>query len=130
MHLNELFVHTINEIGQVIEAPTNYRILRSSALLRQLLVDGNRLVDVVNRDLKLQISYTVSDIWETPYAKLVLEDGPTFYATLDGLREALNKSIVDFSVPVIGKAWFSDDSQNQWLIAADFGSASLRCGNR
>jgi hypothetical protein len=45
-------------------------------------------------------------------------------------KEALNKSILDFSAPVIGKAWFSDDSQNQWLIAADFGSASLRCGNR
>jgi hypothetical protein len=46
------------------------------------------------------------------------------------VREALNKSILDFSAPVIGKAWFSDDSQNQWLTAADFGSASLRCGSR
>jgi uncharacterized protein (DUF433 family) len=45
-------------------------------------------------------------------------------------KEALNKSILDFSASVIGKAWFSDDSQNQWLTAADFGSASLRCGNR
>jgi hypothetical protein len=47
-----------------------------------------------------------------------------------GSSEALNKSILDFSAPVIGKAWFSDDSQNQLLTAADFGSASLRCGNR
>ena len=42
--------------------------------------------------------------------------------------EALNKSILDFSAPVIGKAWFSDDSQNQWLTASDVGSTSLRCG--
>ena len=47
---------------------------------------------------------------------------------LTGPREALNKSILDFSAPAIGKAWFSDGSQNQWLTATDFGSASLRCG--
>jgi len=46
------------------------------------------------------------------------------------LMEALNKSILDFSAPAIGKAWFSDGSQNQWLTATDFGSASLRCGKR
>ncbi|MGB5235267.1 MAG: hypothetical protein WBN85_08850 [Candidatus Macondimonas sp.] len=46
------------------------------------------------------------------------------------LMEALNKSILDFSAPAIGKAWFSDGSQNQQLAAADFGSTSLRCGKR
>ncbi|WP_236953279.1 hypothetical protein [Immundisolibacter cernigliae] len=45
-------------------------------------------------------------------------------------KKALNKSILDFSAPTIGKAWFSDGSQNQRLTAADFGSASLRCGKR
>jgi len=85
MHPSNLLVHTIDEIGEVIRAPTNYSILRSSALLRQLLVDGNRLVDVVNREPKLKISYIISDTWDTPFAKLVLEDGPIFYATLDGL---------------------------------------------
>jgi hypothetical protein len=43
---------------------------------------------------------------------------------------ALNKSILDFSAPAIGKAWFSDGSQDQQLTAADLGSASLRCGKR
>jgi hypothetical protein len=46
------------------------------------------------------------------------------------VTETLNKSILDFSAPAIGKAWFSDGSQNQQLAAADFGSASLRCGKR
>jgi hypothetical protein len=45
-------------------------------------------------------------------------------------RETLNKSILDFSAPAIGKAWFSDGSQDQQLTAADLGSASLRCGKR
>jgi hypothetical protein len=46
------------------------------------------------------------------------------------IKEALNKSILDFSAPAIGKAWFSDGLQDQQLTAADLGSASLRCGKR
>jgi hypothetical protein len=45
-------------------------------------------------------------------------------------NEALNKSILDCSAPTIGKAWFSDGSQDQQLTAADLGSASLRRGKR
>jgi hypothetical protein len=45
-------------------------------------------------------------------------------------KEALDKSILDFPAPAIGKAWFSDGSQNRQRAAADFGSASLRCGKR
>ncbi|MGA9470317.1 MAG: hypothetical protein WBV19_07565, partial [Candidatus Macondimonas sp.] len=45
-------------------------------------------------------------------------------------REALNKSILDFSALAIGKAWFSGGSQDQQLTAADLGSTSLRCGKR
>jgi hypothetical protein len=37
---------------------------------------------------------------------------------------------MDFSALAIGKAWFSDGSQDQQLAAADLGSASLRCGKR
>jgi len=48
----------------------------------------------------------------------------------EAAKEALNKSILNFSVPAIEKAWFSDGSQNQWLTATDFVSASLRCGKR
>ncbi len=47
---------------------------------------------------------------------------------MPGPKEVLNKSILDFSAPAIGKAWFSGDSQNQWLTDTDFGSAFLRCG--
>jgi hypothetical protein len=49
---------------------------------------------------------------------------------MTGGRQYLNKSILDFSAPAIGKTWFSDGSQDQQLTAADLGSASLRCGKR
>ncbi len=85
MHPDLIFTQTLDDITNVIETPDSYRILRSSALLRQLLVDGNRLVDVVNRESKLKIQFRIADSWETPYTKLVLEDGPVFFAVLDGL---------------------------------------------
>jgi len=46
------------------------------------------------------------------------------------IRETPNKSILDFSASAIGKALFSDGSQDHQLTAADLGSASLRCGKR
>jgi len=58
-------------------------------------------------------------------------DGPdTRQDTGAALGETLNKSILDFSAPAIKKVRFSNGSQNQWLAATDFGSASLRCGKR
>jgi hypothetical protein len=56
------------------------------------------------------------------------QDGSTLLRRI--IKEALNKSILDFSALAIGKAWFSDGSQDQQLTAADLGSASLRCGKR
>jgi hypothetical protein len=80
-----LFCRTVEDIGNIIEKPDNYEILRSSALLRQLLVDGNRLVDVVNRQARVKIQFEIADSWETPYTKMVLEHGASFLAVLDGL---------------------------------------------
>jgi hypothetical protein len=56
--------------------------------------------------------------------------GPGAKETGVDSSETLNKSILDFSAPAIGKTWFSDGSQDQQLTAADLGSASLRCGKR
>lgn len=85
MHPTSIFTQTLDDISNVIETPDNYGVLRSSALLRQLLVDRNRLVDVINRGVKVKILFRISDGWDTPYTKLVLEDDPVFFAVLDGL---------------------------------------------
>src|SRR5689334_21901154 len=62
-------------------------------------MDGNCLLYVVNRDVRQKELFEVADLWETPYTKVVLEDGPTVYAVLDGispekpLREAPIKDL-------------------------------------
>jgi hypothetical protein len=85
MDSNTLYCRTIGDIRSVIEKPDDYEVLRASALLRQLLLDENRLVDDVNRQHRVKLRFKVADSWDTPYAKVVLEDDPTFYSVLDGL---------------------------------------------
>ncbi|MEW4983853.1 MAG: hypothetical protein AB1Y31_11755 [Cycloclasticus sp.] len=85
MNPNKLFCRTIDDIKNVIDTPDDYEILRSSALLRQLLIDGNRLTDVVNKEIRQKIVFRIVDHWETEYTKLVLSHKPSFYAVLDGL---------------------------------------------
>lgn len=63
MH-DEFFCNAIDEIQGVVDNPSSYGILRSSALLRQLLLDRERLVDVVNRDRHVRLRFKVADGWE------------------------------------------------------------------
>lgn len=80
-----LFCRTVEDINRAIETPDSYEVLRASALLRQLLIDGNRLVDIVNREARKKIQFEIADSWNTPYTKMVLEHGASFLAVLDGL---------------------------------------------
>lgn len=85
-----LFLRTVDECRQVLTAPDDYSILRSTALLRQLLLDGNRLIDVVNRSRRERVRFLVCDGWDTPYAKEVLSDNPLVFAVADGLHPERN----------------------------------------
>jgi hypothetical protein len=86
MNPEQLFCRTIDDIKGVIDNPDDYEILRSSALLRQLLIDGNRLTDVVNKKVRKKIVFEVIDSWESEYTQLILSHKPSFYAVLDGLN--------------------------------------------
>lgn len=85
MHPDQLFIKTLDDINRTIDTGDEYEILRSTALLRQMLLDGRRLVDEVNRKYRMKIKYLVADGWKTPYAKRVMEMNPSFFAILDGL---------------------------------------------
>jgi hypothetical protein len=86
MDPDRLFLFTVDECRQVFGAPNDYSILRSTALLRQLLLDGNSLVDVVNRERRERILFTISDGWATEYASTVMEDQPSLFCVADGLH--------------------------------------------
>jgi hypothetical protein len=85
MNKEQLFCHTLDDIADVIANPTDYEVLRSSALLRQLLLDGGCLVDLVNRAHKLKVEFEISDGWATEYNKAILNLNPSILLVLDGL---------------------------------------------
>ena len=85
-----LFAKTLEDLRKTISSPNDYELLRSTALVRQLLIDGNRLLDVVNRQRRLRIRFKIADTWNTPYTQLVLSRHPLFYAVLDGLHPSSN----------------------------------------
>lgn len=57
-----LFEHVLSDLEQRIQPDASeYDALKAAALLRQLLIDGNRLVDQVNRELRLPLRFEVND---------------------------------------------------------------------
>jgi hypothetical protein len=81
-----LFLHTLAEIEEAGVSRADFKILRASASLRQLLLDGTPLVDAVNRELRIKFRFEVDDCFGDPaLQKLIKETCPIFYATLDAL---------------------------------------------
>jgi hypothetical protein len=73
----------MQDLENRVSSPDEYGILRSAALLRQLLLDARPLVDEVNRERRFKIRFAVSD--KEAYVTMVLDAGATFYSTEDGI---------------------------------------------
>ncbi len=80
-----LFLRTLNDCKSAIQNPDDYQLLRATALLRQLLLDANRLLDVVNRDRREKIRFRIADSWQTQHTRLVISMNPSIYTVADGL---------------------------------------------
>jgi hypothetical protein len=78
-----LFTHTLSDLEKRIESTDEYDVLMAAALLRKLLVDGERLMDQVNRPYRLKLRFHISDV--SPFEKLIYEDGPVIWAIEDAL---------------------------------------------
>lgn len=60
MHPDVLFLHVVEDLRTKAAPPhDDYQTLRAAGLLRLLLIDGNKLVAVVNRDRKLKLRFLV-----------------------------------------------------------------------
>jgi len=84
MDTDKLFINSIDEISRIIQKPNDYALLRSTLLLRQLLLDGNRLIDVVNRKRKHKIVFEISNEWESENATVDV-DRTIFIGIMEGL---------------------------------------------
>lgn len=61
MDTAQLFLRTLDDLETKISSTDGYEILQASALIRKLFLDGNRLVDQVNRLHGLKIKFEVVD---------------------------------------------------------------------
>lgn len=59
MHPNSLFLIRVRQLGECLERRDAESMLLLSQALRQLLVDGSRLVDVVNREHRVPLEFSV-----------------------------------------------------------------------
>lgn len=76
----DLFVRTVDELRSRSQSNDSYEVLRSSGLLRQLLMDDNPLVHQVNRIYRIRLDFVMSD-FSVPSEDPSL----TFWSVTDGL---------------------------------------------
>ena len=87
MDVDSLFLETVADLRRrsnpAPEYPApEYELQQLAALLRKLLLDGQPLIDAVNRTRRLPIRFLVAD--GSPFQDVLLGTGPIFYALQDG----------------------------------------------
>lgn len=88
MDRDELFLRLHQELTSTAdEIRDEYQLLQASAQLRALLLDNDPLMHQVNRDRRLKVTFEPSA--EDAYTTVVLQDGPVFWAQLDGFSPRL-----------------------------------------
>lgn len=80
-HAESLFLNTLRDLESRIPDTDEYVVLGISALIRKLLIDDFPLVDQVNRQHRLKLTFEITE--SDPSVPGAPE--PTFYSVQDGL---------------------------------------------
>lgn len=81
--VDRLFIYTLSDLEQRAAAADEYAVLMSAALLRKLLLDKGRLMDLVNRSHRLDLRFRISGV--SPLEQLIHDSNPMFWTIEDGL---------------------------------------------
>lgn len=85
MNSSDLFVEVYLDLERLVLQADEYSMLRASGLMRQLLLDGDRLVHIVNRKHKINISFPVCG---RAFGQHVLKNSPSTYMRLNGIHRS------------------------------------------
>jgi hypothetical protein len=101
MDRRALFLETLEDLrNRITPTSSEYGLLQAAAKVRLLLVDGTRLVDLVNRDHRLKITYRIGT--GGPLAAAIMSLGPSFMAIGDALDpDSATPQPPGFSEPVV-----------------------------
>jgi hypothetical protein len=58
--LKVFFVHTLDELRQKCNTESNYNYVKASGILRQILIDENPLLDLINKEYRKKILFEVN----------------------------------------------------------------------
>lgn len=84
MDRKRLFISTIDDLRNKVESNNEYEILKASGLIRSLLIDSNNLIDEVNKEFRLKLTFTYADSTQGYSAEMIKMMQPDQWAVLDG----------------------------------------------
>jgi hypothetical protein len=61
MNYEQWFIFTLRDLEEHLERKTEYHIIRAAGLLRHLLLDNPRLLDLANRQIRQKIRFRILD---------------------------------------------------------------------
>ncbi len=80
-HTEKLFLDTLSDLEKRVASQDDYEVLGASALIRKLLLDEHPLVDQVNREYRIKLSFAVTAPRQLPAGL----PEPTFFSVQDGI---------------------------------------------
>ena len=146
MNHSQLFEELLLELQALINSDDEYDLIKSSRVLRQLLLDGDALLHIVNRELRVTPQFNILDSQRT------VEDhfNPEIYpGDLAGAFATLNlqkflsyslgrscgkpitvREVIKFGAIVLGGVHFKEDPREEFShLSTVHGSAASRNGS-
>lgn len=138
MNHARLFEELLHELQVLIASRTEYDLIRSSRILRQLLLDGDALLHLVNRELRASPFFRVnsgqknspSSAWintnlywsdeSVPYADLNLQQFLACSVGVSSGREITVREVIKYVAIILGGVHFKVDKGGEYEGIATF----------
>lgn len=139
MNLFPLFEELLLELQVLINSDKKYDLIKSSRVLRQLLLDGDALLHIVNRELRAQPRFIVRSIAEKntdffepdiypqnddlDVLKLPLKSFLSLTVGRRGVASITVREIIKYTAIVLGGVHFKENPRGEYAHVAD-----VHCG--
>ena len=138
MKLARLFEELLHELQKLIASQSEYDLIKSSKILRQLLMDGDALLHLVNRELRSSPIFRVRTLTETPQSSnwvipelyCVSDDTPCVNLNLQqflGYRMGMTngseitiRQVIKYAAIILGGVHFKVDKGGEYEGIAQF----------
>jgi len=130
MNHSRLFEELLLELQRLINSDEEYELIKSSRVLRQLLLDGDALLHLVNRELRATPKFNVLGIWQNAehhFDPNIYPSSPADEISTFNLQNFLSHSMglangkpvtvremIKFGAIVLGGVHFKEDSNGKY----------------